>query len=231
MVDSGAGSPRYAVRAGHHPSSVALQDRLLGSTEVGGSPCNHQTPGATNGKRAVITDCLTATESPLIRSREENVGHCLGGAVAIDKGGHVALRPHGQARRVPGVEGKRAEDGAGMGDQGAAQGVLGMPGRGIRGMSLRALVCLGDPQPPEAGEAGGEDAQEAFVWIVSILPPLDYQCGGGGTQQQDPGDQVGSQGLPPLQELSEKDPVLLRPTVDATENRPLNPPKNFDLVR
>ena len=124
------------------------------------------------------------------------------------------------------VEGRKEEDARAV-IASLPEGVrAGIPGRGLCGESLRTLVCLGDPQPPEAGEAGGEDAQEAPAWVVSILPSLDHQCRRGGTQQQDRGNQVGSKGIPQLRELPDTDPVLLRPAVDATENRPLNLPKN-----
>lgn len=63
-----------------------------------------------------------------------------------------------------------------MGDHGVVQGVLGMPGRGLRGESLRALLWLDDPQPPETS-AGNVHVKVGAGATLEVIPvETAYGC-------------------------------------------------------
>jgi hypothetical protein len=63
-----------------------------------------------------------------------------------------------------------------MGDHEVVQCVLGMPGRGLRGESLRALLWLGDPQPPKTSTGNVHVKIGAGATLEVIPVETAYGC-------------------------------------------------------
>ena len=90
--------------------------------------------------------------------------------------------------------------------------VLAVSGRGLGTAVFQELVWLGEPEPAEADDGRGANAQTSLGAFADVFETSNHQRRHRRIELQNPEHQIRRQRLSQLQELQDAHPVLLRKT-------------------